>query len=323
MSSANQNRPAIARAAVPRMGVVETANRQRDMNASRPTKSVLTDAGDPSARVSQSRPERRQQRRARVGLPVRLRPADLNCGDFDQVLATLNSCRNGLYFKTVREHFYEGQRLRIVFPYNSAHDSVSASEAYGVVVRLDRLPDGQLGVAVRMGELAHRNAGERRDTARRPFSAAAVMVEKHSGTRLQARCSDLSITGCYVDTINPLPEKARVQLRLSSGQDTFETAAQVCFSHTGMGMGLAFNDVAPKQKSILVKWLNGGAVEPIRVAQQPAISESAPSPDRALALRLIRLLRSKNILMDADVLALLSDRVSDEEATCRPCLDRL
>jgi hypothetical protein len=342
MRSANQNRPTNVRTAVARVGEMETSDRQGDLNKSaQPVKSVRTDPATPLGNASQNRPERQQHPRARVTLPVRLRSADLKDGGFDDVLATLNSCHNGLYFKTANTRFCERMRLHILFPYSSEHDSVQAEEDYGEIVRIDHLPDGQLGIAVLFGGLAQvgrpvvettptnslvQQTVERRVPARYPFSTAAMVVETRSRACLQSRCSDVSVAGCYVDTINPFPEGAFVQLRLSCGQESLETAARVCFSHMGMGMGLAFWELTPEQELVLLEWLDGGgSAEPIiYVAEQPAISKTSDSPDRAMALRLIRLLRSKGSLTEADVAVLLSDHlVSGEELVCRPCADRL
>jgi hypothetical protein len=44
---------------------------------------------------------------------------------------------------------------------------------------------------------------ERRRAQRFPFIASAEVFEEKAGTRLAARISDISATGCYVDTINP------------------------------------------------------------------------------------------------------------------------
>ena len=86
--------------------------------------------------------------------------------------------------------------------------------------------------------------------------------------------------GCYVDMTNPFPSGTRVQLRLSRGQQNFETAAQVCFSQIGLGMGLVFYGLTLEQKSgvLEIEWLNGGEAEPFPVAEQPdTISEAVDS----------------------------------------------
>jgi len=47
---------------------------------------------------------------------------------------------------------------------------------------------------------------ERRRMPRVPFVASAELLEVDSGTRMNAQVSELSLHGCYVDTLNPLPK---------------------------------------------------------------------------------------------------------------------
>lgn len=46
-----------------------------------------------------------------------------------------------------------------------------------------------------------------------------------------------------------------VQLRIVRDQGVFETKAKVVYSHGNFGMGLAFTDMARKQRSVLEDWL--------------------------------------------------------------------
>jgi PilZ domain len=337
---ASQNRAPNVGTPTARLAEMDTPDRQGDLNASaRPSDTMMTDPTNPSAQAPRIGHERRNQRRASLSLRVHLRYADPKNGGFDEVQQALNSCRSGLYFTTTKKRYNVGMRLRIVYPYHSAHDAIPASsEDHCEVVRVDHLPNGRFGIAVLLRRCSHlkhcfvgattnslvQETEERRASARNSFSAAAVIVDTQSGVRLQARCSDLSMAGCYVDTINPFPEKARVRLRLSVAQENFETGARVCFSHIGMGMGLSFYELTPEQNLLLVGWLNGGASEPFPIHEQPAISEEVDSPNGDLASRLIRMLRSKGLLTEAEVSVLLSkDLRGEDELVCRPCTDRL
>jgi len=46
-------------------------------------------------------------------------------------------------------------------------------------------------------------SGDRRRATRYSFSATAEVLEIASGTRVSARAADLSMNGCYLDTLNP------------------------------------------------------------------------------------------------------------------------
>ena len=96
---------------------------------------------------------------------------------------------------------------------------------------------------------------KKRAVRRCPFVASAEVHELSSDSRLSARTSELGIGGCYIETLNPFAEGTLVHLRIVRDQGVFETKAKVVYSHGNFGMGLAFTDIAPKQRSILEDWL--------------------------------------------------------------------
>src|SRR5207245_8261207 len=88
-----------------------------------------------------------------------------------------------------------------------------------------------------------------RSVPRYRFVATAVVTELSSGTRLPARTSELSINGCYIDTLNPFPDAALVRLRIIKDDRVFETPGRVLYCHPGFGMGIVFIDSTPDQRS--------------------------------------------------------------------------
>jgi hypothetical protein len=96
---------------------------------------------------------------------------------------------------------------------------------------------------------------KRRSVRRCAFVASAEVTELSSGTRLSTRTSELGLGGCYIETLNPFPEGTLVQLRILRDQGVFETKAKVVYSHTNFGMGLAFSEMIPNQRSLLEDWL--------------------------------------------------------------------
>ena len=99
---------------------------------------------------------------------------------------------------------------------------------------------------------------ERRLSLRFPFIASAEVLSETVGTRTTARISDLSTTGCYVDTINPLPHGSRVKVKIFTETHHFESPATVVYAHTHLGMGLIFREVPPVSQTILQNWLPTG-----------------------------------------------------------------
>jgi hypothetical protein len=85
--------------------------------------------------------------------------------------------------------------------------------------------------------------------------ASAEVTELGSGTVLSGRTSELALGGCYVDSLNPFPEGTLVGLRILRDQGVFETKAKVVYCDPSFGMGLAFTEMPPDQRSLLEAWL--------------------------------------------------------------------
>ena len=80
-------------------------------------------------------------------------------------------------------------------------------------------------------------------------------MEPPAGARLKTRLSDLSLSGCYVDTLHPLPVGARIRLRVVRNKIILEALATVIYSEPRLRMGVSFTQLSPEQKSILENWL--------------------------------------------------------------------
>lgn len=91
-------------------------------------------------------PEQRRRDRLAVKLPIRLKSMDLKHQEVTEIQTTVNFNRHGAYFETERWHYRPRTRLLVTFPFcvgQTCHD-------YGAeVVRVQRLPGGRYGVAVR------------------------------------------------------------------------------------------------------------------------------------------------------------------------------
>lgn len=96
---------------------------------------------------------------------------------------------------------------------------------------------------------------KRRSVRRCPLVASAEVAELRSGALLSARTSELGLGGCYVDALNPFPKGTLVALRILRDQGVFETKAKVVYCDPRFGMGLAFTEMTPDQRSLLEVWL--------------------------------------------------------------------
>ena len=93
-------------------------------------------------------PDPRRAPRAKVSLPVRVQPFDSKYPE--EICATLNVSRNGLYFVTSLRHYLEcyfrGMKVRVMRNYQS-NDPANRDES-GEIVRVESLGEGKWGVAI-------------------------------------------------------------------------------------------------------------------------------------------------------------------------------
>ncbi|MGA7793924.1 MAG: PilZ domain-containing protein [Candidatus Acidiferrales bacterium] len=73
---------------------------------------------------------------------------------------------------------------------------------------------------------------------------------------VSAHTSDLSLVGCYIDTLNPLPSGTAIKMRIAHDDETFFTFGTVVYSKSNMGMGIKFLKVEHNQSEVLRGWLN-------------------------------------------------------------------
>ena len=267
--------------------------------------------------------ERRGKRRVRVSLQLRIRPLEFSDGNFEEVRTTLNVSCSALYFFTQLDRYYRGMRLRITSAYGPFAGSGSWEDT-GEVVRVHRKADG-FGVAVLLSPSSHlaisgrriqvprpesaRDA-ERRGNLRWSFVAPVELIDIRAGIRIQARTSDLSLNGCYIDTLNPFPVGTSVRLRICKGQEPFEVQANVSSQHPGSGMGVVFRDIAPAYRSTLECWLCESLVpsEPPPMALPQVEKTAQPgASDDSRTIRLIHTLVRKGVLTHSEAVGLLRD----------------
>ena len=97
---------------------------------------------------------------------------------------------------------------------------------------------------------------ERRSAPRHAMVLAAEVIELPRGAKLSARTADISRTGCYIDTLNPIPPASRVLVRITHNEETFEAEAHVVYVSYGLGTGVAFITCEGDQVARLDRWLS-------------------------------------------------------------------
>lgn len=96
---------------------------------------------------------------------------------------------------------------------------------------------------------------ERRAAPRIAMVLSAEVVELPQRAKFSARTADISATGCYVDTLNPLPKDSQVRVRLTHHNEIFEALGRVVYVSPGLGMGIIFLTMETEQRTRLDRWL--------------------------------------------------------------------
>jgi hypothetical protein len=154
------------------------------------------------------------------------------------------------------------------------------------------------------------DAVDRRAAPRQQFIAEAQIVEISSGEKLSARSCDLVVHGCYVDTLNPFLVGTLVRIQLKKEKTIIEANGSVVYRMPGLGMGIAFHDLAPESHEALQQWLShtpeghwsSAASLPSVEVDRPAVPQQ---PGRLVEL--VQVLMEKRILTRAEAASLLRE----------------
>jgi hypothetical protein len=96
---------------------------------------------------------------------------------------------------------------------------------------------------------------ERRSGPRYLIIADTELTDTASDSTRSGRTSELSISGCFIDTGNPAPAGTKLQVRISQRDTTFTALGCVMSVIPNTGMSIAFTSIEPHQLSILQEWL--------------------------------------------------------------------
>lgn len=143
---------------------------------------------------------------------------------------------------------------------------------------------------------------ERREANRHPFIAAADVAEMASGAVFSTRTTDLCPGGCFVDTLVPFDVGSRVRIAIREGKTRFEATGTVTYSQSGLGMGIAFDDLKPEQRKALAVWLGEEVSEQVEAREETSARKMmlAHGSDREALARLVRLMVNKGVLSEAE-----------------------
>lgn len=97
--------------------------------------------------------------------------------------------------------------------------------------------------------------GHYRREPRYPFVATAEVCDERTTSTIGARLGDLSLSGCFIRMISPLPKGSMISIRVSAGTSVFYARGQVVNSQPGRGVGVEFQEIEPRYLAVLEEWL--------------------------------------------------------------------
>lgn len=85
--------------------------------------------------------------------------------------------------------------------------------------------------------------------------ASIELTDLQSEKQLVAHTKDLTLFGCFVETLTPFEEGIKVRLKVSHAGVNFIATGKVAYSRPNSGMGISFITVEPKSQEVLDLWL--------------------------------------------------------------------
>jgi len=96
---------------------------------------------------------------------------------------------------------------------------------------------------------------ERRRSARLAFAGVAELSVAEPSRHIIAAATTLSRFGCFIKTAVSFVSGREVNVRITSEEDQFNASGEVAYELPGIGIGVAFGALSPKDRTVLEHWL--------------------------------------------------------------------
>ena len=96
---------------------------------------------------------------------------------------------------------------------------------------------------------------ERHRARRFSFHASIELTDLQSEAQTKEQTSDLSLFGCHVETLEPLPAETKVRIKISYRSENFDALGKVVYTRHNEGMGILFTKIEPNDQLVLDKWI--------------------------------------------------------------------
>jgi hypothetical protein len=86
-------------------------------------------------------------------------------------------------------------------------------------------------------------------------AAAEIAAENSPRASVGVRVTELSLHGCYLDTLSPFAVESRVVVKIFHQDEYVEAKGVVIYLKPASGMGVTFRDMHPHCRAVLQKWI--------------------------------------------------------------------
>jgi hypothetical protein len=89
-------------------------------------------------------------------------------------------------------------------------------------------------------------------------AAAEIAPENSPSATVSVRATEISLHGCYLETLSPFAELSPVFVKIFYENEYFEAKGTVIYVKPAQGMGLEFRELKPHCRVVLQKWILAG-----------------------------------------------------------------
>lgn len=139
------------------------------------------------------------------------------------------------------------------------------------------------GIPQKASQVLH-TGEDRRRFPRKTYRIETLVTSEDSIAKQSGKITDISLGGCYVEMIGPLPINSVIELDLTAGDSPLHLSGIVRSSQAGFGMGIEFKGMSPidYEKLRTIALPLPAAPEPAQMPSRSSTPQPMPQPKAGL-----------------------------------------
>ncbi|MGE5204290.1 MAG: PilZ domain-containing protein [Chlamydiota bacterium] len=224
---------------------------------------------------------RRRQGRTTARLAVKLWGTDASGRAFIDSVFTRNISAQGVQLEGVKRQLKPGDAVGVTYKQQKARFRVTwvgeaGGEEQGLVGLENAVPGQPLWdvplPAAAPDPYVPAKVADRRRSPRFECRASVEVRLQSSGSPVRGNLVDLSLGGCYIEMMIPLPVSTQLDLVIWLRNSKLATPGLVTSSHAGFGVGVKFIGMGKPERQLLEQYL----------AEQAALGRPAGRASKAV-----------------------------------------